>query len=180
MEKTISGTTIFGSAKKMLIAVIVLSVLAMGVTAYLIYLHYVPEASSVCNINESFNCDVVNKSQWSYIPLGSVEIPVSILGFLYYLGVFIGTLGVLKGWKFTKILKWFEPMNVIRLMKWLTVLGVIFALYLTYIEAFVLYTYCIFCLTQQVLIVFILALFIGIRTKKADAEHDKKGGCCCG
>jgi len=165
----------------MLSAVAVLAVLAMGVTAYLTYLHYMPSAAEFCNFNEQFNCDVVNKSQWSYIALGPVEIPVAIMGFLYYLGVLIGTLGVLKGWKFTKICKWLEPMNVIRLMKWLTVLGVIFALYLTYIEAFVLKTFCLFCVAQQVIIVFILALFLGIRTKKTgDAEHGKKGACCCG
>jgi uncharacterized membrane protein len=172
-------TILNGTAKKMLVAVIVLAIAAMGVTAYLTYLHYVPSAAEFCNFSEQFNCDVVNKSQWSYIALGPIEIPVAIMGFLYYLGVFIGTLGVLKGWKFTKIHKWFEPMNVIRLMRWFTYIGVLFALYLTYIEAFVLYTFCLFCVIQQVLIVFILALFLGIKTGKAGA-HGKKPSCCCG
>ena len=164
----------------MLIAVVVLAILAMGVTSYLTYLHYVPSAAEFCNFNDQFNCDVVNKSQWSYIALGPVEIPVAIMGFLYYLGVAIGTIGVLKGWKFTKIWKWFEPMNVIRLMRWLTYVGVVFALYLTYIEAFVLYTFCVFCVIQQVLIVFILSLFLGIRTGKGGKGHGKKTSCCCG
>lgn len=178
-------TILTGTAKKMLIAIVFLAFAAMGVTAYLVYMHYAPEASDVCEINEQFNCDIVNKSQWSYIPIGSFEFPVAILGFLYYLGVFVGTIGVLKGWKFTKIHKWFEPMNVIRLMRWITIPGLLFTLYLTYIEAFVLYTFCLFCVIQQVLIIFILALFMGIRCGKGGGApgHDgrgKKASCCCG
>ena len=163
--------------RKMLISIIVLAVLAMGATAYLTYLHYEPSASEFCNFNARFNCDVVNKSQWSYIPIGSVEIPVAILGFLYYLGVFIGCIGLLKKWSFTAIHKIFETGRVLWIMRWLTYFGVLFALYLTYIETFVLHTYCIFCLIQQFLILGIVGLFIAIRISRKKSGESK--GCCC-
>jgi len=164
--------------RKMLIAIAVLAFLSMGVTAYLIYLHYVPAATSICEINEQFNCDVVNKSQWSYIAIGPVKIPVAIMGFLYYLGIFIGTVGVLGRWPFTRIIKWFEPSNMIRLMRWFTYIGLPFTLYLTYIEAFVLHTFCLFCVAQQFLILGILGLFLVIKFSGSKKGHGQKG-CCC-
>jgi uncharacterized membrane protein len=165
MDKINHQTEFSGNAKKMLVGLAVCAFLATLTTVYLTYMHYAPSASEVCTINESFNCDIVNKSEWSYIPIGSFELPVSILGFLYYLGVFIGVIGLIKGWKFTRVWKWLEPLNLIRLMKWLTVAGVAFTLYLTYIETFYLKTYCIFCLAQQVLIIIMLCLFMGLRHK---------------
>ena len=161
---------------KMLTAIAVLAFLAMGVTAYLIYLHYEPSAAEFCNLGTQFNCDIVNKSQWSYIALGPVEIPVAIFGFLYYLGIFTGSAGVVKGWRFTAIYKWFEPLNVIRLMRRFTYVGVLFTLYLTYIEAFVLQTFCLFCVIQQFLILGILGLFIAINVP--GKKKDKKS-CSC-
>lgn len=167
-EKSHDGHPLSSKARKLLTAVVVFSILAIGVTAYLTYLHFEPTASEFCNLSEKFNCDIVNKSIWSRIDLGFVEVPVSILGLLYYVTVLIVTIGLLKKWKFEKILKWLEPKNVIRILLLMTFLGVIFSLYLTYIEAFKLETYCIFCLSQQVIILILLGLFtaLGITTKK--------------
>jgi uncharacterized membrane protein len=161
---------------KMLVGISILAFMAMCVTAYLVYLHYEPSAAEFCNLGQQFNCDIVNKSQWSYIALGSLEIPVSIFGFLYYMGIFIGSIGVARKVNFASIHKLLEPMNVIRLMRWFTYIGVLFTLYLTYIEAFVLHTFCLFCVIQQVLILGILGLFIAM--KRSGKKKDKKA-CCC-
>ena len=160
----------------MLVTIAVLAFLAMGVTAYLVYLHYEPSASEFCNLNAQFNCDIVNKSQWSYIAIGSLEIPVSIFGFLYYMGIFIGSLGLARKVNFASIHKYLEPINVIRLMRWFTYVGVVFTLYLTYIETFVLKTYCLFCVIQQFLILGILGFFIAIN--RSGKKKEKKA-CCC-
>lgn len=165
------------SVKKMLKAIIVLAVLAMGVTAYLTYLHYEPTAAEFCNFNTQFNCDIVNKSQWSYIAIGSLEIPVAIMGFLYYLGVLIACVGLIKKWRFTAVHKIFTTHKVLWLLRWITYFGVLFALYLTYIETFVLHTYCIFCLIQQFLILGIMGLFIAIRMNRK--KNGESNGCCC-
>jgi uncharacterized membrane protein len=141
-------------------AVIVLSFLAMGVTAYLVYLHFEPSASSVCNINATFNCDIVNKSQWSYIEIGSVDIPVAIMGFLYYLAVFILSIGLFREWEYAKIHKYLTHKRVLRVLSVMTLFGALFSLYLTYIEAFVLYSFCLFCLAQQFIVLILLVLLI--------------------
>jgi uncharacterized membrane protein len=140
--------------------VMILCVLAMGVTAYLVYLHYEPSASTVCNLNGTFNCDIVNKSQWSYIEIGPVVLPVAIMGFLYYLSALILSLGLYRKWEYTKIHKYLTDKLVLRLLTVMTVVGVLFSLYLTYIEAFVLYTFCLFCLAQQFIILILLVLLI--------------------
>lgn len=147
-----------------------LSLIAMGVTAYLIYLHYEPSASTACNLGGAFNCDIVNKSQWSYIEIGSFELPVAIPGFLYYLTAFIVSIGLIRDWKYHKIHHFLTARNVLRILGVMTVFGVLFSLHLTYIEAFVLYTFCLFCVIQQILIVGILGLLIA-----AEVEHIKAG-----
>jgi uncharacterized membrane protein len=153
--------------------VVVLSLLAMGVTAYLIYLHYEPDASSICNLNSKFNCDIVNKSQWSYIEIGSFDLPVAIPGFLYYLSAFILCVGLIRDWEYHKIHHWLTTRRVLRILSVMTILGVLFSMHLTYIEAFVLYTFCLFCLIQQIIILIILALLIAAEIKHVKAARQK-------
>jgi uncharacterized membrane protein len=127
---------------------------------YLIYLHYQPNEGSFCNIATGFNCEIVNKSSWSYMQFGSVKIPVAIMGFLTYLILFLGSFGLMKDWKFDKILPFLKAKMIVFLMILLSAIGMGFSLYLTYIEAFVLYNYCIFCLGQQILIILIFGFLL--------------------
>jgi len=150
------------TVNKLLIAASVLSFIAMGVTAYLTYMHFEPEASEFCNLNASWNCDIVNKSEWSVINLGFAEIPVSILGFLTYLTFFVFSILIIKKVKWRKIWGKLNEKLILNLLKYLSILGVVFSLYLTYIEAFVLQTFCLFCVTQQVIILAIMILFFVI------------------
>ncbi len=159
--------------ENLLKAVAVLAFLAMGVTAYLVYLHYEPSASSVCEINAQFNCDIVNKSQWSYIDLGGFELPVAVLGFLYYLCAFVLSIGLIRDWEYHRIHHWLTTKRVLRILTVMTVIGVFFTLHLTYIEAFVLYTFCLFCVIQQLLILGILSLLIAAEVKHVKANREK-------
>lgn len=61
------------------------SLMGAGVSSYLTVSHYAAQsgAASVCNINETFNCDVVNTSQYS--ELGGI--PIALLGLGFYVGV---------------------------------------------------------------------------------------------
>lgn len=118
-----------------------LSFLGMFVAAYLIYQHFKIPGSSFCNVSDYVSCDVVNKSRYSEI----FGIPVSILGFLAYVFIFFTSFGLVKGW-FKNILGWLALFSILSLT---------FSLYLTYVEFFVLYALCIFCLTQQTIILFI-------------------------
>lgn len=148
-----------------------LSVAAFPVTGYLTYLHYVPEEADFCNFNESFNCDVVNKSQWSVLDLGFFELPVAIAGFGSYVFFLVLSLMLIKKFDFRKVLGFLSDRVVLWLMFLFSVFGFLFSAWLTYIEAFVLFTFCIFCLMSQVLILLIMVLMgmALLRHKKSGA-----------
>lgn len=127
-------------------ALLVLSALGIVVTGYLIHQHYAPIDTSFCNFNDYVSCDIVNKSEYSTL----FGIPVSILGLLTYLYLFIFAIISLKNSSLAK--KLLFPTLVF------TLGGLGFSLYLTYLEFFVLYAVCIFCLSQQLLIITISIL----------------------
>jgi len=153
---------------KSLAIVAALSFIAMGLTVYLTYMHYVPDAADVCNISTTWNCDIVNKSQWSYIDVGFTEIPVAIMGFFTYLAFFLFSVLYISGVNFKKILRLKSDKIFFKLFKYLSIIGVLFSLYLSYIEAFKLFTFCLFCVTQQVIIFILMIIFFVI-----DAQYEQ-------
>lgn len=148
-------------AKGLFTALIFLSVIGIGTTLYLLYLKFSPSASDVCNLGAAFNCDIVNKSVYSEL----FGIPVALLGLLSYIFFLKVSVALRFGIK-----KWIVPVpaqrTLIRLAFYFAALGLLFSLYLTYIEAFVLMTYCLFCLISQalILIIFILLLILVVKT----------------
>ncbi len=133
----------------------VLSLFAAGLSLYLVYLHFVPEASSICEFSETFSCDVVNKSEYSEF----FGIPVAILGSLYYIAMFVFCM------IFSAKPKLFEKLDLkdlFRAILLVTVIGIAFTLYLTYHEAFTLKAYCVFCVMQQIIILIMGAILFGI------------------
>jgi len=151
-----------------------LSVIGMVDAAYLTYLHFEPTASEFCNFGDAWRCDIVNKSEWSFIDLGFIELPVSIMGFGTYLLFFIVAVLMVKKFRFQKIHKSLRDGVMLKLMRYLSVVGVVFSLYLTYIEAFKLMTFCLFCVISQVTIIIIMVLFFWmnsiIQKNKKDAK----------
>ncbi len=143
----------------------IFTAIALPVTAYLIYLHYMPEDSSFCNINDVLNCDIVNKSQWSYLDFGFIQVPVAILGFITYLVLFSGIVVLFKEWAIEKIIPFLKPKMLLFFLTILAAVGTGFSLHLSYIEAFVLHTYCIFCVVQQILIILIFVLLCSAMRK---------------
>lgn len=142
-----------------------LSFLGMFVAAYLIYQHFKIPGSSFCNVSDYVSCDVVNKSRYSEI----FGIPVSILGFLAYALMFLMGLGLLKGWNFEKISRMFSVKNIFNFLVFFSILSLLFTLYLTYVEFFVLYAICIFCLTQQgiILLISIILFILWLKSRKS-------------
>lgn len=131
----------------------VVSILAIIVFSYLLYIHYKPSESKFCNFGEGFNCDIVNKSIYSEI----FGIPVSLLGALTFLAVFILSRLSLQNYK-KKVSYYFifDSKFMIETIFWVSAASLLFALYLVYIEAFVLYSFCIFCLIGDILIIITL------------------------
>lgn len=125
----------------------ILSFVGMIVTTYLIYQHYKPAGGSFCNVNDYVNCDIVNKSIYAEI----FNIPVSILGFAAYVVLLGGALLARLG---------FRKHILIPLLALFAAFSLLFSLYLTYVEFFILKAICVLCVTQQILILFIFILFL--------------------
>ena len=133
----------------------ILLVIAMVISLYLVYLHYAPEGSSFCDISEGLSCDAVNKSEWSEL----FGIPVSILGYLTFLALFLVNMFIIKD---TKEFSGFNLTKKGLVLFELIVLGwsilYSYGFLLFYVEYYKLKgTYCLLCLTLDVLI---LAMFI--------------------
>jgi uncharacterized membrane protein len=124
------------------LAIAVLSVAGMIVSAVSLQRHYAKSVTSYCEFGEKFNCDIVNRSEYSSL----LGIPVAGIGVAGY-----GLLLVLSTFKR------FDNQTPTRLLLAASA-GLAFALYLTYVEAYVLTTWCILCLTSLALISLITVL----------------------
>ncbi len=132
-----------------------LAVFAILVSTYLTYLHYTPTESSFCNYSETINCDIVNKSIYSEI----FNIPIAALGIITFLIIILLSESIQKD-KTLNIIKKIKPRYQYILLILLLTWSILFALYLIYIEFFVLYAICLFCVILDFLILemFILSI----------------------
>ena len=129
----------------------IIAILAIIISVILVNAHYKEETSEFCVFGDNFDCDIVNKSPYSTIdgithflntdlgipfPDLYIPIPVSIISILVFATIFALS---------------FKPKP--RILKTLMILSILFALYLIYIEAFILLAYCIYCIILDLLIV---------------------------
>lgn len=124
----------------MLIAVLALA--GMLVSAVSLERHYAKSASAFCDFGERFNCDIVNRSEYSTV----MGIPVAGIGLAGY-----GALFALATMYRSRMQ---TPLRLLAA----AVAGLAFALRLTYIEGYVLETWCILCLSSLALIAMISGL----------------------
>ncbi len=127
---------------RILSAIALLAVAGAAVSSVSLYHHYGTSPSSFCDFGATFNCDMVNRSIYSAV----FGIPVALIGILGY-----GVLLVLAALYRAK-----AEISLMLLVAALAGLG--FALYLTYVEAFVLAVWCILCLSSLALIAAITVL----------------------
>jgi uncharacterized membrane protein len=137
---TLAATARF--SRRTFLAIAVLALAGAVVSAASLYHHYGTSATSYCDIGENFNCDIVNRSTYSTI----AGIPVALVGVAGYLTVL--TLATFY--------RNHAEAPVILAIGSLAGLG--FALYLTYIEGFVIAAWCILCLSSLALILSIAVL----------------------
>lgn len=134
------------STKQLSSIIFLLSFIGVSISVYAVAHFYGAVSGSWCNISAVLNCDLVNKS--AYAKLGGI--PVSLIGLIGYL--FLATGAFLK----------YREQNIDRgLTHFLliaSILGFLFSLYLTGIEAFILHTFCFTCLISQFTIL-LIAIF---------------------
>jgi uncharacterized membrane protein len=126
----------------MMFAIALFAVAGIVVSSVSLYHHYGTSETSFCNIGTYFNCDLVNRSVYSSIG----GIPVALIGILGYAALFA----------LATVYRKKAETPVMLLTASLCGLG--FALYLTYIEKFVLAIWCILCLSSLGVILAIAAL----------------------
>jgi len=141
-------------ANRVLFAVIAVLALAGAiVSAVSLQRHYAKSATAYCDFSQKFSCDIVNRSEYSTL----MGVPVAAIGVAGY-----GVLCLLSTLWRTRA----ETPN--RLLG-AAFAGLVFALYLTYIEAYALMTWCILCLISLLLISLISVLAIAVKLKSARA-----------
>lgn len=104
------------------------------VSLYALKQHAAPLGGGGCNVNATFNCDLVNRGPYGEI----LGFPVAAIGVLGYLMMGIVAIHFSR----TK-----DPF-VGKLLLALLAGGIGFTLYLTYLEAFVIYAWCLICLAS--------------------------------
>jgi uncharacterized membrane protein len=131
------------SASQRVFQLIALLALAgVVVSSISLHHHYGTTETSYCDFGANFNCDIVNRSIYSTV----LGIPDALIGILGY-----GLLLALATFYRTKAETPFMLLIA-------STAGLGFALYLTYIEKFVLATWCILCLSSLTLIALITML----------------------
>ena len=118
--------------------------------------HYSISATAYCDLSATFNCDLVNRSAFSEFH----GLPVALLGLLGYIVLFALSI---------KPRRWATRFRFAA-----AITGVGFALYLAYIEAYVLAVWCLLCIGSLAMILIITTL-AGIavwQTRKLEPHAD--------
>lgn len=135
-------------------------IINLGLAVWLAYEFYAQSENSVCSINAVFDCITVAQSEYAVL----LGVPVAVWGIIFYSVLLFGVLGVALRLPFHKILKLLRPNTVLSIVRYASYFGLLFSLYLTYIEAFEIHVYCPFCLAQQGVIIIIVGLLIWANT----------------
>ena len=123
-------------ARRTLNLIAMLALAGAIVSSVSLYHHYGKSETTYCDFGESFNCDIVNRSVYSSV----LGVPVALIGIVGYLGLM-----TMATWYRSRT----ETPAVLTVA---SLAGLLFALYLTYIEGFVLAAWCVLCLSSLGLI----------------------------
>lgn len=115
-----------GGPTKGTVAIALLSLGGMAVSAYLIYTRYVGGSYFCASLGD---CDYVNSSRYATL----AGIPIAALGFLVYAGIFGAALVSTRGTGSLALSA--APLAIFGL----ALGGVLFSAYLTYVELFILH-----------------------------------------
>jgi len=135
-------------------ASMVLAIIGLLDSAYL-FIYKISKNNAMCL--GSGDCSTVNASRFSEIK----GIPVSILGFIAYLAIIILL--------FLEIRKLYSSENSNLMVFGISLVGVFFSAYLTYIELYVIHAVCPFCVLSAVVITLIFIISI-VKLVKASSD----------
>lgn len=125
---------------------LILSIIGTFVSMYLLLIKLSP-AFAVCGLS---SCDVVSDSKYGSF----IGIPNSIWGIAFYMGTFL-----------------LIAKNKLKLLLFSTFCGVLFSIYLTYIEAFVIHAFCQWCLLSAWISLALFVVSIRLAISSIAATH---------
>ncbi len=130
--------------ERLLKLILLCATVGVALSAYSFAHHYQFVSGALCDINATFNCDIVNRGPFSEI--GGV--PVSLMGLVGYGFLFVAAMLRLR-----------QPhdRSIVNFLVIASGGAFLFALYLTGIEAFVLHAWCVMCMSSQAAITVIFA-----------------------
>src|ERR1700685_872288 len=150
-QTAVANTTAAKDHRALYAAIAILALAGMAVYSVSLQRHYAKSASAFCDFGERFNCDIVNRSEYSAV----MGIPVAGIGVVGY-----GVLLVLATLYRSRVE---TPLRLLGA----ALAGLAFALYLTYVEGHILETWCILCLSSLALIVLITLLAVVLKMRSA-------------
>jgi uncharacterized membrane protein len=127
---------------RLFLAIAALAILGIAVSGISLDHHFRKTKTGYCDFGQSFNCDLVNRSEYSTL----AGVPVALIGVLGYAALLA----------FATLYRSKAETPAILLVG--SVAGLGFALYLTYIEKFVLFAWCMLCLASLAIISIITLL----------------------
>ena len=129
-------------ARRILLLIAGLAACGALVSCVSLYHHYGTSKTSYCDIGQNFDCDIVNRSIYSTIS----GIPVAVIGVIGY----VALLALATFYR--------SKAELPAMLAIASLAGLGFALYLTYIEGFVLAAWCVLCLSSLAVIFCIAVL----------------------
>jgi uncharacterized membrane protein len=112
--------------------VALLAIVGILISSFSLYHHFSRSKTSFCDVGQSFNCDLVNRSPYSVL----AGVPVALIGIVGYLLVLaLATI-------------YREKAETPVMLLIASLIGLGFALYLTYVEARILHAWCLLCLSS--------------------------------
>ena len=126
----------------------ILSVIGIGVAGYLAYVEF-NQVEAVCG--PVGNCNAVQQSE--YATLFGI-LPIGVLGVMGYLAIIILWLA-----KFLDLPSYTRILNLA--LFGITLFGILFSIYLTFLEPFVIGATCIWCLSSAVIMTILFLLAAG-------------------
>lgn len=137
------------TVRRISFAIALLAVAGMVVSSVSLYHHFITSKTSFCDFGGNFNCDMVNRSIYSTV----MGVPVALIGILGY-AVVLGFATIFR-----------TRADTPKILLGASLAGLGFALYLTYIEAFVLAVWCVLCLSSLAVIFLIAGLATALVVK---------------
>lgn len=138
--------------RRLISIVAILAICGVVVSSVSLQHHFATSKTEYCDIGETFNCDIVNRSGYSSV----LGVPVALIGMLGYAAL-AGLATVYR-----------ERRDTPALLLSGALAGLAFALYLTYIEARVLGVWCILCLSSLAVIASITVTSVVVWVRSRD------------